>query len=151
MRRRYRRYSSSTYYEKVESRTFAGLDGEPVTMSWITLESGRKITFSDALAEAQTGKNKIWRWMARAVNLVGEGGKDITEYHEEEIASFLEDLELFVEIHRQEQQKRTGWAKEEQRIRSLEAKAASTTFEGEAESLRQKASELRARLEQDKT
>jgi hypothetical protein len=81
---------------------------------YIKLETGRRVTFWDALDEAGQGRNKLWRWAAR-INRLADSEFDIQRYED-----LVDDMETFVQIHRTEIIKRRGGVKIEDRIKLLE-------------------------------
>lgn len=95
----------STLYEKVI---------ESHGVKFIQLETGRLISFYDALKEAEAGQRKLWRWTSR-INKLASDDIDLERYE-----WFVDDIEGFVRIHREEIRKRRGSIKIEDRIKLLE-------------------------------
>jgi hypothetical protein len=105
------------------------------------LDTGRLIWFQDAIREAEAGKAKVSRWLARAVRLIGGEYGDLDE---ERIEWFLDDLEMLIRAHREEAEKRTGRRSAEQRIALLRNTTGRTPEEAEA--FQRKADELERRM-----
>src|SRR3954451_18313248 len=81
---------------------------------YIKLETGRRVTFWDALDEAGQGRNKLWRWASR-VNRLATSEYDIERYE-----NLIDDMETFVQVHRTQIIKRRGGVHIEARIKLLE-------------------------------
>jgi hypothetical protein len=83
-------------------------------VKYIKLETDRLVWFQDALSEAESGRNKLWRWAAR-VSKLAEGDYQVKQWE-----CLIDDLETFVAVHRTELVKRRGGEKVKQRIKLLE-------------------------------
>lgn len=126
------RWGSTLYDKVIESHG----------VKFIRLETGRLISFYEALKEAESGKNKIWRWGARVNKLAAN------DYELERYEWFVDDIERFVTIHREELRKRRGNLKVEDRIKKLEAMTTDRgASKGEQENARKAIEKLRQRQE----
>lgn len=93
-----------TEYDKVEKI------GE---FLYVRLDSGRRVTFWNALREAEAGKRKVWRWLSRVNKLA------VSEYDLEHYEWFVDDIETMLHIHRKALEERRGRRSKEERIAML--------------------------------
>jgi uncharacterized small protein (DUF1192 family) len=113
---------------------------------FITLQSGRRITFLDAQSMADAARTALSTAASRMFKLARHQDRDIDEWNLELIDSFVENLEDYVGILRTEIDKLIGVKSKEERIALLRNVSGRTPEE--AAEFRRKADELEKRLQE---
>jgi hypothetical protein len=115
---------------------------------FITLQSGRRIIFTDAESMGKAGFSSLCTAISRMFKLARHQDRDIDEWNLERIDSFVETLEDYVGVWRTEIDKLIGVKSKEERI-ALLRNVDGRSPEEAAEFLR-KADELEAKLQATK-
>lgn len=117
---------------------------------FITLQSGRRITFEDSRSMAQAGLSSLTTAVARMFKLARHDDRDIDEWNLERIDSFVETLEDYVtNVLRPEIDKLLGVKTQEERIALLRNTTGRTP--DEAAEFERKADQLEKRLKEQST
>lgn len=139
--RRHARRRARRYYDQERVETIG-------PHKFITLQSGRRITFLDAQSMAQAAHSSLSTAASRMFKLARHQDRDIDEWNLEVIDSFVESLEDYVGILRTEIDKLIGVKSKQERI-ALLRNVSGRSPEEAAEFLR-KADELEQRLQEAK-
>lgn len=137
--RHVRRRVGRHYYEEERVESIGG-------HKFITLQSGRRITFLDAQSMAKAARSALSTAASRMFKLARHQDRDIDEWNLELIDSFVEDLEDYVRILREEIDKLLGVRSQEERIALL--RNVSGRSPEEAAAFLDKADELERRLQE---
>jgi hypothetical protein len=116
----------STLYERVNTRNFTGFDGQPYTVRYITLKSGREIGFWDAVSNVETAHSDLVRWFGRLFKLAND------DWDWERIDNRVWDLEDLVGYYRKRVEERGFRRTKEERIKQLRQVSGRTEEEAAA-------------------
>ena len=133
--------SQRTLYERVEE-----LGGH----KYISLKSGRRLSFWDAIRELETADTDLNRAFSRAFKLAGTNNdSELAAYELERLEDRLRRLEWDLSTWRREMDERLGTRSQRERIALLRNLSGRTP--AEAAAFNRKADELERRLEADHT